>query len=243
MTARKRARTGQEARAPLKRLVRHGVRITLALVLIPTLLVPLYAVLPPVSTLMLVDWLRLRPVERRYVPLERISRAAIAAVVMSEDGRFCRHHGIDWRELLSELDRATSGRRPRGASTITMQTVKNLFLWPSRSYLRKALEIPLALYADLVWSKSRTVEIYLNIAEWGPGIYGIEAAAHHYFATTAARLTPRQAARLAASLPDPRHRNPKRAGSATRAVVRIIERRMRTAGTHLSCIEKTRPAP
>jgi monofunctional biosynthetic peptidoglycan transglycosylase len=140
--------------------------------------VPVYIVVPPVSTLMIYDRL-FGPIERNWVPLDEMAPSLPASVVMSEDGRFCEHRGVDWRELSRVLERNAGPNR--GASTITMQVVKNLFLWTSRSYVRKALEIPLALYADLVWSKRRTMEIYLNIVELGPGIFGAEAAAQHYF--------------------------------------------------------------
>ncbi len=221
-----------------RRLRRLVSRVLLILVLIPAVLVPVYSFVPPVSTLMVADWLRLRPVDRRFVPLNEISDNAIAAVVMSEDGRFCAHYGVDWDVLTTMIGRAAEGARTRGASTISMQTVKNLFLWSSRSYLRKALEIPLALYADLVWSKARTVEIYLNVAEFGPGIYGIEAAAQRYYRRSAAKLSRRQAARLAAALPHPPTRNPKAAGPATRGIAAVIEKRMAGAGAYLACIDK-----
>jgi membrane peptidoglycan carboxypeptidase len=103
----------------------------------------------------------------------------VNSIIMSEDGQFCSHWGVDWGALNAVLDR--EGGPSRGASTIAMQTVKNLFLWSSRSYIRKGLEIPLAYYADFILSKRRIMEIYLNIAEWGPGIFGAEAAAQHYF--------------------------------------------------------------
>jgi len=117
-----------------------------------------------------------------------------------------------------------------------MQTVKNLFLWPGRSYLRKALELPLALWLDAVHSKRRIMEIYLNIAEWGPGIYGAEAAARHYFGRSAAALTARQAALLAVTLPNPHARNPAKPGSSLNRLANIIQRRAAGAGGHLECL-------
>ena len=132
--------------------------------------------------------------------------------MVSEDGQFCAHHGVDWGELDKVLD--DSDGPSRGASTIAMQTVRNLFLWTSPIYVRKALEIPIALYADLIWTKRRMMEIYLNIAEWGPNIFGIEAAAQHYFGRSAKDLTANQAALLAVTLPNPTGRNPAKPSGA-----------------------------
>src|SRR6185436_4995918 len=120
------------------------------------------------------------------------------AVIASEDGRFCQHHGVDWDEIEEAIERARDGI-PRGGSTISMQVVKNLFLWPSKSYVRKALEFPLTFAIEMAWSKPRILEIYLNIAEWGPGVFGAEAAARYHFGKSAATLTPSQAALLAVS--------------------------------------------
>ncbi|MCC2111601.1 MAG: monofunctional biosynthetic peptidoglycan transglycosylase [Hyphomicrobiales bacterium] len=242
MASGERAKAAQKAArgrgSGLRRLGRVVLRLAVVLVLIPVVLVPVYSFVPPVSTLMVADWLRLRPVDRRWVPLSEISENAVAAVVMSEDGKFCAHYGVDWDVLFTVIDKAAEGERTRGASTISMQTVKNLFLWSSRSYLRKALEIPLALYADLIWPKARMIEIYLNVAEFGPGIYGIEAAAQRYYGRSASKLSRRQAARLAAALPDPLTRNPKSAGRATGGIARIIEKRMTGAGAYIACIGK-----
>ncbi|TVR09428.1 MAG: monofunctional biosynthetic peptidoglycan transglycosylase [Salinarimonadaceae bacterium] len=172
----------------------------------------LYIVVTPPSTIMLGRWATLQPVERTVVPLERISPHLQLMVVASEDGQFCAHRGVDWSELAFVLERGES----RGASTIPMQTAKNLFLWPQRSYVRKALEIPIAIWIDLVWSKRRMLEIYLNVAEWDEGVFGAEAAARHYFNKSAADLTRREAALLATALPAPKSRNP-RAPSAGHA--------------------------
>ncbi len=141
------------------------------------------------------------------MPLERISGFLRATVIVSEDARFCHHHGVDWGALREVVDRPGANGPTRGASTIPMQTAKNLLLWPSRSYVRKAIEIPLALLIDLAWSKRRILEVYLNLAEWGKGVFGVEAAARHYFHKSADRLDAREAALLATSLPNPSHRN------------------------------------
>lgn len=171
-------------------------------------------------------------IHHRPVPLDEISPALVHAVLTSEDNRFCRHRGIDWREVEIVIDAAEQiGRPPRGASTITMQTARNLFLWPRRSYVRKALEVPIALLIELVWTKRRIVEVYLNIVEWGPGIYGAEMAARHHFGRPPARLATREAALLAAALPAPLERTAGRPGPVTRRAAALIEQRMaRTKG-------------
>jgi monofunctional biosynthetic peptidoglycan transglycosylase len=170
----------------------------------------LYLAVTPPSTLMLARWVTGRAVQRIVVPLTAISPFLPAAVIASEDARFCQHHGVDWDALSDVVDDMGDGGPARGASTITMQTAKNVFLWSSRSYIRKAIEIPLALYLDLVWGKRRTMEIYLNVAEWGQGIFGAEAAARHHFGKSARDLTRREAALLATTLPNPILRDPAR---------------------------------
>lgn len=192
---------------------------------------------PPFSTLMAAKKLTGQNVKYQWVPLERISPHLVRAVVTSEDARFCRHRGVDWAEVEDALERAEeTGKGPRGASTIPMQTIKNLFLWQSRSYVRKAIEIPLAYVASFAWPKPRMVEIYLNIAEWGPGIFGAQAAARHHFRRDAAKLTRAQAAQLAAALPNPHVRNAGRPGPRTRALARRIQARARKGGAPLNCI-------
>ena len=179
----------------------------IVLVLTLTLAIVYSAVTPP-STLMLGRWLTLRPVSREAVPLERISPSLVQAVLTSEDQRFCLHHGIDvgaLREVIDDEDGPS-----RGASTITMQTVKNVFLWPGPSYLRKALEIPLAVLVDALWGKRRVLEVYLNVAEWGDGIYGAQAAARHWFRKDARDLTRGEGAGIAPTQPKPNQRRPPR---------------------------------
>jgi len=189
----------------------------------------------PVSTLMLKDGILGRDYQRQWVALSDISSHLINAVMMAEDGRFCSHHGVDWRALHGEVMR--DGGPARGASTIPMQMVKNLFLWHGRAYLRKGLEIPLALAADIVLSKKRIMEIYLNIAEWGPGIYGIEAAAQFYFKRKASDLTPRQAALLAVALPNPYSRNPTKSGTSLDRLARVVQNRAARSGAYIGCLK------
>jgi monofunctional biosynthetic peptidoglycan transglycosylase len=212
----------------------------LVVALLPAVLTLLYApsVVHPVSTLMLRDAVRLSGYDRRWVALEDVAPVVARSVIMSEDGQFCRHRGIDWGELNAVVEEAMAGETTRGASTIPMQTVKNLFLWNGRSFLRKVLELPLAVYFDLVMPKRRIMEIYLNIAEWGPnGIYGIEAAAQHHFGRSASKLTARQAALLTATLPNPRERDPAKPGPAMKRLATTIERRAAKAGDYVRCLE------
>ena len=162
----------------------------------------------PVSTLMLARMVEGKSYQRIYAPLKTIAPVALASVVASEDASFCDNDGVDWGSLREVLSRAGKHGPRRGASTITMQTAKNLFLWPGRSKIRKGIEIGMALVMGEAWSKARTLEIYLNIAEWGDGIYGIEAAAQHYFHKSASQLNPREAALLTTALPNPFLRNP-----------------------------------
>ncbi|WP_027487081.1 monofunctional biosynthetic peptidoglycan transglycosylase [Allorhizobium undicola] len=215
-------------------------KILLGLALLPLVLMILYrpSFVHPVSTLMLADLALLQGYDRQWVPLDNISPNLIRSVLMSEDGQFCSHNGVDWVQMRSVIDDALDGEPTRGASTITMQTVKNLFLWNSRSFVRKGLEVPMALAADLVWPKRRILEIYLNVAEWGPGIYGIEAAAQHYFKVPAARLTSRQASLLAVVLPNPITRNAARPGAGLRRLAGTVQGRARNAAPYVACIER-----
>lgn len=161
-----------------------------------------------------------------YVPVAQIADDLAHAVVAAEDARFFTHWGIDWHELAQARARAQPQRPMRGASTLTQQLVKNLFLTTHRSYLRKVLEYTLTPCAELVLGKPRILELYLNVVEWGPGVYGAEAAARYYYQTSAATLTRERAARLAAVLPAPRTRAPQRMDAAS---ARILTR-MRQMG-------------
>jgi len=174
-------------------------------------------------------WILHKPYRKQYafVPLRRISPNLQHAVVAAEDGRFYRHHGIDWHEVQTVVDEdLNKGKLGRGGSTITQQLVKNLFLSTNRSLLWKALEFTLAPEAELALPKRRILELYLNAVEWGPGIYGAEAAANSWYHVPAARLDRDQAARLAAMLPSPLRRRPGRVNWYSAE----IERRMEEAG-------------
>lgn len=183
---------------------------------------------------MLGRWLSGQTVDRSWVGLEAIAPALPAAVIASEDARFCQHGGVDWTALNEVLEEAEEGGPSRGASTIAMQVAKNLFLWPGRSYLRKALEMPIALGLDLVWSKRRLIEIYLNVAEWGEGVFGAEAAARRHFRKSARDLTRGEAALLASALPNPIERNPSRPSARQRRAAATIAARV--PDTPLGCL-------
>ena len=185
---------------------------------------------PPTSTLMLGQRLLGTEIEQRWVPIERVSPHLVQAVILSEDGAFCRHRGVDWTAMSEAIESA------RGGSTITMQVVKNLFLWPARSYVRKALEIVLAYIVEVAWGKQRILEIYLNIAEWGPGVFGAEAAARNHFAKRASQLTPQEAALLAVSLPSPLERQASHPGWQTRRLANNLLIRMRAARSPMRCV-------
>jgi monofunctional biosynthetic peptidoglycan transglycosylase len=228
-------RARRRRRSVVGRALRTILLAAAVLALLPFVLLPLYAFVdPPVTTVMLLKRLGGAPIEKEWTDLEAISPHLLRAVLVAEDGRFCSHRGIDWVEVKNALD-DEDGRR-RGASTITMQVVKNLFLWSERAWLRKAAEIPLALYAELVLSKRRIMEIYLNVAEWGTGIYGASAAARHYFGVPAAELSAPQAARLAAILPSPETRDAADPGPGTRRIARTIAARAEKSGPYVACV-------
>ena len=224
---------------PMRRWLKRLVKWAAALVLLPYVLILVYAIdfVRPVSTLMLWDLVTLKGYDRRWVEFEDIAPVLVQSVMMSEDGQFCSHFGVDLGELNGVLEDALAGEPTRGASTIPMQTVKNLFLWGGRSFLRKALELPLAVYFDLVVPKRRIMEIYLNIAEWGPNIYGIEAAAQYHFGKPAKNLSRRQAALLAVTLPNPATRNPAKPSSGMKRLAAVIERRAAGAGDYVRCLD------
>ena len=193
---------------------------------------------PPISTLMVGRLLEGRGYERDYVRLAAIAPVAIASVIASEDARYCRNDGVDWDSLHEVLDTADADGPSRGASTITMQTAKNLFLWPGRSSIRKGIEIGIALMLGKIWSKAHTLEVYLNIAEWGDGLFGIEAAAQRYFGKSARDLNAREAALLATSLPNPIERDASNPEPFQRRLAASIVARTRGSGEWLACLPR-----
>ena len=147
--------------------------------------------------------------KKDWVSFEEISPNMVKAAMAAEDNRFRNHNGFDFEEIKrAREDAKRSGKRPRGASTISQQTAKNVFLWHGRNYLRKGLEVYQTVLIEAIWSKERIMEVYLNVVELGDGIYGVEAAAQHYFGVSANKLTKHQAALLASALPNPLKRNP-----------------------------------
>jgi monofunctional glycosyltransferase len=224
--------------AAMRRMLRRAIGVVLVLIAVWLAPVILYRWIdPPATPLMLLRYPEAGRIDRQIVPLRLLSPEIQHAVIASEDNRFCLHHGIDWGAVEDAIDQYDEeGRRLRGASTITMQVARNVFLWPGGGYVRKGIEAGLALAIDALWPKRRILEIYLNIAEWGDGIYGAQAAARAYFRKDAAQLTRHEAALLAAVLPNPRRWSPARptAYIAQRAA-KIAERIPRLDG-YYECV-------
>jgi len=218
------------------RLRRRLWQLLLIVLLLPPVLTIVYSVVPPVSTLMLGRYVQFLWVDRQWVPLEEISPNLIRSVITSEDSGFCSNHGVEWDALQDQVEALSEGEKPRGASTITMQTAKNLFLWGDRSYIRKGLELPLALMLDAILTKKRVLEIYLNIAEWGEGVFGAEAAAQAWFGKPAKDLTRTEAARLATALPNPLGRNPAKPSGGHRRLAATNLARVKGAGPIFGCV-------
>ena len=224
----------------LWRALRWVVLALLALLLLPYLITPLYSFINPVSTTMLSRRLSGARVEHRFIPIVRISPALPLTVIIAEDGRFCSHHGIDLTEIREAIAEADEMDEMRGGSTITQQVAKNLFLWQGRSYVRKALEFPLALWIDLILPKRRILEIYLNIAEWGPnGEFGAEAGARRAFGKSAQDLSRYEAALLAAVLPNPASRNARQPGSGLRRLAGLYVARTARSPAAAACLRRS----
>ena len=205
-----------------------GLRILALIALIGPLLGALiFAVLPvPLTPLMAFRLMDGQGLVRVPVKLPQISRNLVLAVIASEDARFCLHNGFDWDQIDKASRDNADGARLRGASTISQQTAKNVFLWPGRDWIRKGLEAYTTFFIEALWSKRHILETYLNVIEWGPGIYGAEAAARYHFGKTAGTLDAEEAARLAVILPDPRHWQANPAGDYVRERARVIEARL-----------------
>jgi monofunctional biosynthetic peptidoglycan transglycosylase len=200
--------------------------LTLAVLLIPYVIAPLYRFADPVSMPMLWRWGSGKRVERIVVPLSRIAPVLRLAVIVAEDGSFCRNRGVDLGAIREAMQQSDELAEARGASTITQQTAKNLFLWEGRSFIRKALELPLALWLNVVLPKRRILEIYLNIAEWGPnGEFGAEAGARWAFGKSARDLGAVEAAELAAILPNPVRRSARIPSVLVRRLAALYARR------------------
>jgi monofunctional biosynthetic peptidoglycan transglycosylase len=182
---------------------------------------------PPVSALMLAELLAGEgPLEQGWVPIEGLSENLALAVIAAEDQRFAEHHGFDLQAIQAALEEQETRGRLRGASTISQQVAKNLFLWRERSWLRKGLEAYFTALIELAWPKRRILEVYLNLAQFGPRTYGAEAAARRYFGKSARGLSPGEAARLAAVLPSPEHLSPNPPSPYVQSRAAWIERQM-----------------
>jgi monofunctional biosynthetic peptidoglycan transglycosylase len=211
----------------VRRLFRWLGRFLLAIVALWLLLALAYRWIdPPGTPLMLLRWPVVAKLDYRPVAFQRLAPALAEAVVASEDEAFCTHHGVDFNQVDAALQEFERRHRLRGASTITMQTARNLFLWPGGGVFRKALEVPLAYLLEALMSKRRIMTLYLNVIEWGDGSFGAEAAAERYFRTDAAHLDRREAALLAAVLPNPNRMSPARPSAYVRERAAEIEGRV-----------------
>jgi len=219
------------------KLRRILIGVVLFLLLAPVAGVVFYRVVPPPLTpLMAMRWAAGDGLRKDWTGLDRIAPRLRAAVISAEDNLFCEHHGFDLGSLQDAVEDWAEGGGLRGASTLSMQTSKNLFLWPGRSFIRKGIEAYITVWLELLWPKERIMEVYLNIAEWGPGVFGAEAAARYYFGVPASRLTRRQAALMAAVLPNPREWNPARPTAYINGRARTLQVRMRQLGPRLDCV-------
>lgn len=211
--------------------------VVLAWLALPYALSIVYYVVPAPSTLMVGGWLTGEKVKRRWIPLSQMPTVLVDAVLTSEDDAFCLHNGLDFNQLQRSMKKATKTDKPVTAtSTISQQLAKNLFFWPGRSWVRKGLEVPAALWLELIWSKERILESYLNVAQWGEGIYGVEAASRAHFGIPARSLSTQQAVLLATSLPSPISRNAGKPGPAQSALAANLLSRMHKSRPDTSCL-------
>ncbi len=208
------ARSRQRAR-PMRFLGR--VALTLAAATLAS--IALYAFVPPPTTATIMkEAMRLGGVQREWVGMDEIAPVAARSVVAAEDANFCLHWGFDMTQLRMAIEEGAS----RGASTLSQQTVKNVWLWQGRSWPRKAIEALMTPMVEAIWTKRRIVEVYMNVAEFDTGVFGIEAAAQHHFGVSAKQLNARQASLLAAVLPNPRERQAVNPSTATDRRARAI---------------------
>lgn len=214
--------------ARFREIGRIALGALLALIFVPVVVILFFGVADPrVTPLMLTRAIEGYGIEKTWVPLSRVSRNLQRAVIVSEDAKFCMHRGFDWVAVDKAIGRYQMKKKTiHGASTISMQTSKNLFLWQGRNFIRKGLEAYLTVLLEMLMPKDRIFEIYLNVIEWGPGIYGVEAASQKNFGVSAAKLSPSQAAHLAAILPNPRYWRAARPGPGMQARAGSILARM-----------------
>lgn len=213
---------------------RPGRRRPILTTLMVLALLPLGGVLihrlapPPFTLLMLREALAGHGMDYRWRGLKDISPNLVNAAIAAEDSRFCLHRGFDMEAIQRALEHNEKGGKVRGGSTISQQTAKNVFLWPGRDWVRKGLEAGYTVLIETVWGKRRIIEVYLNVAEMGPGVFGAEAAARHWFGKSAKDLSPREAARIAAILPSPRRYNAGSPGPYVRGRASRIQAAART---------------
>ena len=231
----------QSLRRNIGRVVRWAVLIVTGVLLLPYLLTVLYRYVNPVSMPMAGRWLTGERVTRSFVPIREMAPILPRTVINAEDARFCSHSGVDWLELKEAMEEADGIEDMRGGSTITQQVAKNLFLWPGRSVVRKGLEFPLALWINLVLPKHRVLEIYLNIAEWGPnGEFGAEAGARRAFNKSVRNVTAGEAALLAAVLPNPVRRSARQPRPGVRRIAALHEARAAASPASLDACVRAR---
>ncbi|HBP42876.1 MAG: monofunctional biosynthetic peptidoglycan transglycosylase [Vreelandella alkaliphila] len=216
------------------RLIWRGA---LAFIVLSIALVLLFRFVPPPGSMVMVErkiqsWINSEPIDiqRQWRSWDNLSSNAKLAVIAAEDQRFPQHRGFDLVELKRALKASLDGERLRGASTLSQQTAKNVFLWSGRSWARKGLEVWFTLLIEMLWSKQRILEVYLNVAEWDTGVFGLEAAAGRYFGASGSALTERQASLLAAILPSPRTRSASRPDAQVERRSQWILQQMRNLG-------------
>ena len=221
----------------MKRLLRNALVLAATAALAPAVLLLLFRFVdPPTTAFMTLTQRELADngqdttLYQHWVPIDSIAACMPLAVVASEDQTFPEHHGFAWGAIEKALAANARGSGTRGASTITQQTAKNLFLWPARSYIRKAIEAYVTLWMNLIWSKARVLEVYLNVAQFGPRVFGVDQAARRFFNVAPAQLTKRQCATLAAVLPAPTEYDAARPGSHVAGRVSWIMRQMTNLG-------------
>ncbi len=222
---------------PWQRWLVYGLGFVVAWPIMMTLVYTI--VPPPFSNLMILRLFSGNGITKDWVSIDNMSPYLPRAVITSEDARFCEHNGVDWVEFQGVIDDVFDDDEGpiRGASTISMQTAKNLFLWDGRNFIRKGLEIPMAYWMDFVWSKRRMIEVYLNIVEWAPGVYGAEAASEFHFHKPVSKLSRREAALLAAVLPNPIKRKAGKPSKRVNFIANRILLRMTGMDSYLTCID------
>ena len=222
-------------------MLRRVARLLLWVVLGPIVLVLMHLLVfrfvpVPLTPLMVIRAIQGEGLEHQWVSLSEMSPHIARAVIAAEDNRFCEHGGVDWNAVWDVVEEYRDDGRLRGASTVSMQTVKNLYFWPGRSVIRKGLEIAIVQALEVLWSKERIMEVYLNIAELGPGVYGVEAAARHHWGVSAGALNFKQSAALTGILPAPRRRDPTQKNRAVGERVRRIQTSISQIGPMLDCV-------